>query len=124
MDNEAGMEHLSRGTTQNINELLIISNHSIKGVRTIARIKELIDELKLRVKHQSIVINMAPGGMDKSISTELDRLGLKPEIVIPEDETIVEFDLNRRSLLEMPDSASSVLAVNSLIETILIPART
>ena len=42
MDNEAGMEHLSRGTTRDIDELLIVSNHSVKGVRTIGRIKELI----------------------------------------------------------------------------------
>ena len=50
MDNEAGMEHLSRRTTQNIDELLIISNHSVKGVRTVAQIRDLVTELKLQVK--------------------------------------------------------------------------
>ena len=53
MDNEAGMEHLSRRTTQNIDELLIVSNHSVKGVRTVARIKDLVTQLKLVIKRQS-----------------------------------------------------------------------
>ena len=52
MDNEAGMEHLSRRTTQNIDELLMISDHSVKGVRTVARIRELVAELKLVVRRQ------------------------------------------------------------------------
>ncbi len=64
MDNEAGMEHLSRRTTQNIDELLIVSDHSAKGVRTVARIRELISELKLRVKRQSVIINFVPVSLD------------------------------------------------------------
>jgi CO dehydrogenase maturation factor len=48
MDNEAGMEHLSRRTTQGVDELLIVSNHSVKGVRTVARIEDLVAQLKLR----------------------------------------------------------------------------
>ena len=58
MDNEAGMEHLSRRTTQNIDVLLIISDHSVKGVRTVARIKDLVSELKLVVNRQSVLINL------------------------------------------------------------------
>jgi len=49
MDNEAGMEHLSRRTTQDVDALLLVSNHSVKGVRTIGRIIELVSSLKLRV---------------------------------------------------------------------------
>jgi CO dehydrogenase maturation factor len=118
MDNEAGMEHLSRGTTQDIDELLIVSNHSIKGVRTIARIRELVTELKLRVKHQSIVINMAPAMVDPSISSELEKLGLQPAAVIPLDEGIVDFDLKQRSLVDLPDSSPAAQAVDKLMSRI------
>ena len=106
MDNEAGMEHLSRGTTQDIDELLIVSNHSIKGVRTIARIKELVAELRLRVKHESIIINMVPGQLDPLIVSELERLGLKPDALIPLDEQIYQSDLNLKSILDLPDDSS------------------
>ena len=68
MDNEAGMEHLSRRTTQNIDELLIISDHSVKGVRTVARIRDLVSELKLVVKRQSVIINFVPDELDPLVS--------------------------------------------------------
>ncbi len=119
MDNEAGMEHLSRGTTQDINELLIVSNHSVKGVRTIARIKELIAELKLRVNHQSVIINMVPSQVDPALISEMDRLGIKPEAIIPEDPEIAEFDLKAKSLLNLPDSSGAVKAVDLLMSTVL-----
>jgi CO dehydrogenase maturation factor len=119
MDNEAGMEHLSRGTTQDIDELLIVSNHSVKGVRTIARIKELVIELKLRVKHESIVINMAPAQLDPLIVKELENLGLKPDAIIPQDGQIYQYDLKLKSLLDLPDNSVSVKAIDRLMAKVL-----
>lgn len=119
MDNEAGMEHLSRGTTQDIDELIIVSSHSVKGVRTIARIKELIAELRLRVKHQSIVLNMVPDRIDPLIFSELERLGLKYDALIPLDELIYQSDLHLKSILDLPENSLSVQAVNSLMAKIL-----
>jgi CO dehydrogenase maturation factor len=124
MDNEAGMEHLSRGTTQDIDELLIVSNHSIKGVRTIARIKELIAELKLRVKHESIVINMAPGQLDTLILKEMEKLNLKLDAIVPEDEQIYLHDLKNRPLLELGDENPSVKAIDRLMSKVLTPTAT
>jgi CO dehydrogenase maturation factor len=124
MDNEAGMEHLSRGTTQDIDELLIVSNHSVKGVRTIARIKELVAELKLRVKHQSVVISMVSGQLDPLVVNELERLSLKPDAVIPQDEQIYQSDLNLKSMLDLPDESISVRAVDRMMADVLDrPAR-
>jgi CO dehydrogenase maturation factor len=119
MDNEAGMEHLSRGTTQDIDVLLIVSNHSIKGVRTIARIKELVSELRLRVKHQSIVINMVPDLVDPLILSELNKLGLACDALIPQDNEIYLYDLNSRPLLDLPDNNPAVQAVDRLLDKIL-----
>jgi CO dehydrogenase maturation factor len=119
MDNEAGMEHLSRGTTQDIDELLIISNHSIKGVRTLARIKDLVAGLKLHIKHQSIIISMAPSQTDPAILDELKVLGLSLDALVPQDDLVVEFDLKRKPLLELPDDSRAVTAVDSLMERIL-----
>lgn len=119
MDNEAGMEHLSRGTTQDIDELLIVSNHSVKGIRTIARIRTLVEELKLRVKKQSIVINMAPGQLDPLIKSELEALNLTPDAVIPQDDRIYQADLQQNSLLSLPDDSAAVKAVEHLMTEVL-----
>jgi len=119
MDNEAGMEHLSRRTTQNVDELLIISDHSVKGVRTVARIRELVSELKLVVKRQSVVINFVPATLDPLVTEELARLGIDPTTIIPWDEAVHQYDLKLRPLLELPDTSKAVMAVNGLMAKLL-----
>jgi len=119
MDNEAGMEHLSRRTTQNIDALLVVSNHSVKGVRAIARIKELVAELKLVIKRQLVVLNIIPGKLNALVSEELNRLGIEPSAIIPEDEELYQYDLELRSLLDLPDTSKAVREVDDLMEKVL-----
>ena len=119
MDNEAGMEHLSRRTTEDIDELLIISDHSVKGIRTVARIRDLISELKLVVKRQSVIINFAPKVIDAHITRELEELGLKPIATIPLDEELHQYDLEQKSLLELPDTSKAVQAIGNLMTKVL-----
>ncbi|MFB0559298.1 MAG: AAA family ATPase [Dehalococcoidales bacterium] len=119
MDTEAGMEHLSRRTTQNIDELLIVSDHSVKGVRTVARIRDLVTELKLVVKRQSVIINFAPARLDPLVSQELARLGIDPIATIPVDEKVYEYDLKLKPLLDLPDTSKAVRAVNNLMAKLL-----
>ena len=119
MDNEAGMEHLSRRTTQNIDELLIISDHSVKGVRTVARIRDLVTELKLVVKRQSVIVNFAPAKLAPLVSQELVRLGIDPIATIPLDEEVCEYDLKLKPLLDLPDTSKAVMAVNDLMARLL-----
>ena len=119
MDNEAGMEHLSRRTTQNIDELLIISDHSVKGVRTVARIKDLVSQLKLMVKRQSVIINFAPAKLDPSVTGELSRLGIDSVTTIPLDGEVYKYDLKLKPLLDLPDTSKAVRAVNDLMAELL-----
>jgi CO dehydrogenase maturation factor len=118
MDNEAGMEHLSRRTTQNIDELLLVSNHSVKGVRTIARVKELVAELKLVVKRQSVIINMVPDSIDPRVEEELARLGIEPAAIIPLDNAVGESDMAMKPLLDLPECRATN-AVDTLMTKLL-----
>ena len=119
MDNEAGMEHLSRRTTQNVDVLLIISDHSMKGARTVARIRDLVSELKLVVKRQSVIINFVPAKLDPLITGELARLGIEPTVTIPLDEELREYDLKLKPLLDLPDTSRAVMAISNLMAKIL-----
>jgi CO dehydrogenase maturation factor len=119
MDNEAGMEHLSRRTTQNVDELLLISDHSVKGVRTIARIKELVAELKLEVKRQSVLINLVPDGLDPVVANEMSRLGIEAAAIIPLDDEVYQYDIQLKPLLDLPDSSKAVKAVDNLMTNLL-----
>jgi len=119
MDNEAGMEHLSRRTTQNVDELIIISNHSVKGIRTVARIMNLVSELKLLVKRQSVIINFAPAKLAPLVVKEMDKLEINPTATIPLDEEIYEYDLKLKPLLDLPDTSKAVKAVSNLMAELL-----
>lgn len=119
MDNEAGMEHLSRRTTHNIDELLIISDHSVKGVRTIARIRDMVSQLRLVIKRQSVIINLAPAELAPPIIEELASQGIEPAAIIPADEELYQYDLESKPLLGLPDSSKSVRAVDDLMGKIL-----
>jgi CO dehydrogenase maturation factor len=119
MDNEAGMEHLSRRTTQNVDELLIVSNHSVKGVRTVAQIQALVAELKLAVKRESVIVNFAPPELDSFVRAELSRLEIEPATTVPIDDEVAKYDIELRPLLELPDSSRAVGAVNDLMGRLL-----
>ncbi len=119
MDNEAGMEHLSRRTTENVDVLLIISDHSVKGVRTIARIRDLVSELKLVVNRQSVIINFAPPRLAPLVSEELARLEIEPTALIPQDELVYKFDLELKPLLDLPDTSKAVMAIGDLMTKLL-----
>ena len=119
MDNEAGMEHLSRRTTQNVDELLIISDHSVKGIRTVSRIRQLVSELKLAVKRQSVIINFAPAKLDPLVVKEMDKLGINSIATIPLDEEIYEYDLKLKPLLDLPDTSKAVKVVSDLMAKLL-----
>ena len=119
MDNEAGMEHLSRKTTEDVDALLLVANHSVKGVRAIGRILELLDEIKLNVKKKLVVINLVPDKLDPLVSKELESLKLKPDVIIPEDKELYRYDLEQKSLLEMTETSPAVRAINHLMPQII-----
>ncbi|MGI2335421.1 MAG: AAA family ATPase [Dehalogenimonas sp.] len=119
IDNEAGLEHLSRGTTGEVDHLILVSNHSIKGVRTLRSILNLVAEMGLTIKQKWVVINQAPKVIDPLVFEELDRLKLTVDAVIPQDAQIMEYDWHQKSLLDLPEEAAAVAALNALMAKII-----
>ena len=117
-DNEAGMEHLSRRTSGQVNLLLLVTDYSLRGLRALKRIHELIDSLGLDVDEQGIVVTKAPEKLSDVFLKEVDEIGVKIYATIPDDPNLLDFDMERRSLLDLPDDSSAVAAVNKLIENI------
>jgi CO dehydrogenase maturation factor len=119
MDNSAGMEHLSRRTTRAADVLFLVSDHSLKGVQSGTRIAELAKELRLDVKKMGFVINRVPGKMDPVIRQKAEERGLEIFGSIPEDDQIGRFDLEGKSLLELPEDNKVVTAVREMVGKIL-----
>lgn len=120
IDNEAGMEHLSRRTTRDVDYLFIISDPSPRGIETAARIRKLVDELKLRVSHTGFIVNRVPEGRLKPVLEELiAKKDLKLLGVVPTDKVIEEHDIAHKSVLELPGDSIAAKAIDEMLNRLL-----
>jgi len=123
IDNEAGMEHLSRRTEEEVDHLFVISDPAPRSLRTIGRIVELIDELGGRVHNKHLIISRAQGSLEDLPETtryEIQRLPYHPEGVIPYDDALVNLDLQGVPLLKISNEAPSYTAVKKLLQDLKI----
>jgi CO dehydrogenase maturation factor len=116
IDNEAGMEHLSRKTTAKLDILLLVSDHTIKGIRTAGRLKDLAIEMNIDIKEMGLVVNMVEGELDPRAMEEIEKLGLSLYGVMPRDTAVSELYLDNESLLSLKADSPIKLAVEALIE--------
>ena len=119
MDNEAGMEHLSRRTTQGVDHLLFLSDYSIKGIRTVGKIRELIKELKLAVKEKHLIIDRAPEELTPGFHQEIAKQGLNFLGIVPVDNLISEYDVEGKPIVDLPESSPAVHVVGEMMEKII-----
>ncbi len=117
VDNEAGMEHLSRRTSGKVDILFLVTDYSLRGLRALRRIHDMLDRLNLDVKELGIVVTRGPEKLSETFLNEVKEIGLPIVGVIPDDPSLLEFDMERKSLLELADSSSSVLAVQKIMDT-------
>lgn len=116
MDNEAGLEHLSRRVARDVDVLLVTSDPTVRGVRSAGRIARLARSLGVVSGRVEFVLSMARDGDDAALREEMESLGISPLGVIPYDERVVEYDLRGRPLFELPADAPAWRAVAALAE--------
>ncbi len=117
IDNEAGMEHLSRLTTQNVDLLFVVSDPTVRGIRTAGRILEVVKELGLNIKDLALIVNRVQGEFDPKMAALVEEIGLKLAGVLPADETIAAFDLEGKPTIQLPDDIPAVKKANEIFET-------
>lgn len=119
MDNEAGMEHISRLTTNNVDILLIVTDTSRRGLQAGLRIYHLAKELNIGVKKSYLIINRAKSEPSAEVLDLLKQDGLELAGIIPDDETVYTFDLNGRATIEIGDENAAVKAANAIFDKII-----
>jgi len=119
VDNEAGMEHISRLTTNNIDLLLVVSDASRRGIQAAARIIELTQQLPLNIKQKALLVNQSKEGQEKDIDKSLQEFGLELSGVIPEDPLIRDFDLSGKPTTQLTVKSKAVEAAFSIFARIL-----
>ncbi len=119
MDNEAGMEHISRLTTHNVDILLIVSDPSRRGLQTAVRIDELARCLKIVVGKSYVVINQVREAPSEQAMAMIKKANLELIGTVPEDDLIYDFDFNGRPTIEMPEDSKSVKAAFEIFDKIV-----
>ena len=112
IDNEAGLEHLSRRTTNDVDHLLVVADYSLNGLRAAARIKQLSVELKLKVQRLSMIVNNAPAEPSQQFLQELDKLHIEVLGFVPEDSLVPHYEIDGKSLVALPDHSPAAAAVD------------
>jgi CO dehydrogenase maturation factor len=121
MDNEAGLEHLSRRTTQDTDLLMIISDSSVRGVMTAGRISDLVKELNLNVKRVVLIVNRVQNGTseDPSLLQTIKRQHVEFAGFVPADELIFEYDLNAKPLVQLPPDSKAIMAFYGILDKLI-----
>lgn len=119
LDSEAGMEHLSRRTTQDVDVLLIVAEPRPVSLRSAGRIRTIAEELKLRIAQKFLVLNRVEGALPATIAEEVRALGLPLLGLIPEDPEVERLWAQGRALRELSPHAPARRAAQDLLAKML-----
>jgi CO dehydrogenase maturation factor len=119
IDTEAGLEHLSRRTTQNVDTMLVVTDKSKRGMLTAQRIGELANELDIKFNDIFLVVNrITPENenliLKKAEDTDIEIIG-----TIYEDSQVAEYDVEGIPLINLSNDSASVKAVSNIVSRIL-----
>ena len=119
MDNEAGLEHVARGTLPHVDMMLLISDCSRRGIQAAARVAEMVEEMNLNPGQMGLIVNRAPGGvLDEGVKAEIEKHGLKLFGVLPHDEAVYRCDCAGEPSAKLPDSDPMKIALKGIMQTI------
>jgi len=119
MDNEAGMEHISRLTTSNVDILLVVADTSRRGLQAATRIDALAKNLNIGVDRTFLIVNQVREDMTDIINEVIGDNGLQLAGTVPEDSTVYEYDLKGRPTMEIEESNPAVSAAFEIFTRII-----
>ena len=114
IDNEAGLEHLSRRVLPDIDLLIVTSDATARGIRSAGRIKDIVENVKINVAKMGLVIGRSQEGAAAKLAGEIEKSGLELFGELPTDPLVAEFDLNAKALFDLPEDSAAVKAAKEL----------
>ncbi|MDY7039316.1 MAG: AAA family ATPase [Chloroflexota bacterium] len=116
IDNEAGMEHISRQTTRDIDLLFIISDPTVRGLMGAKNIVDLTGELGTRIRRPYLVVNSVRGELPAPLAERVNEIGVPLLGTLPYDEQVAEFDVVGRPMIELDSDSALVNATRTLLD--------
>ena len=119
IDNEAGMEHVSRLITKNIDLMIIVSDPSRRGLQAAHRIDLLAGELNLIVKKKFLIVNQAKEDTLETIQEVLNNNSIPLAGFVPEEKRIYEYDMKGLPTAKLSEDTPAVKAAFSIFDTVI-----
>lgn len=117
VDNEAGMEHISRGILPQMDTAILVSDCSRRGVQAAGRIKDLMNELHFKPSQIGLIVNRAPEGkLDDGTMEEIRKQGLDLLGVVPQDQGVYQFDCDGRPIVQLPADSPVRAALRDIVD--------
>jgi CO dehydrogenase maturation factor len=123
IDNEAGMEHLSRRIMRRIDRFIIVSDPTIRGLQAAGRIHRIMTQLEFETGQVGLIVNRVHNGLSPALNAQIESIGVPLIATINEDPAVREFDSEGRPLLELPDDGPMVTAVAEIAARIGLGAE-
>ena len=119
MDNEAGLEHVARGTLPHVDTMLLISDCSRRGIQAVARVAEMIEEMELKPGRIGLIVNRAPNGvLDDGVKAEIEKHGLNLMGVLPQDDGVYRCDCDGEPSAKLPESNPVKVALKGIMQSV------
>jgi len=122
MDNEAGMEHISRLTTRNVDVLIIVGDASRRGLQAAVRINHLASELKIGVVKSWLILNQVKNGVAGEIKDLISENKMDLAGTVPEDDQLYLFDSEGKPTVDLPEDNPAMAAAFAIFDKIIQPA--
>lgn len=119
VDNEAGMEHISRGVLPKVDTIVLVSDCSRRGVQAVGRIAKLVEECGMKPKKMGLIVNRAPEGvLNAGTKEEIEKQGLTLFGVVPQDTDVYEFDCDGKPIVALPESSLVKQALHKILDEV------
>lgn len=119
IDNEAGMEHLSRRTTRDVQHLLIVSDPTQRGLVAAQRIADMRNELEINIANAYLIINRLQGDMPAELQAVASKMDVPLLGTIPADAELASFEFSGKPLVDLPDSSPVYQSVARIMAQLL-----
>ena len=119
IDNEAGLEHLSRRTTRGVQHLFIVSDAGPRGLVTAERVAAFRHEIDIAIEHAHLIVNRAPATLPAALTERIAALDVPLAGVIPADPGLTTLELEGRPVWDATPDMPAVAALTALLDRVL-----
>ncbi len=119
IDNEAGMEHLSRRTTRDVQHLLVVSDPTQRGLAAARRIAAFRHEIDIHIENAYLIVNRLSGPLPPPLAEQIQSFDIPLIGTIPADDTLADYEIHNRPLIEIHSASPVYQAVAGILKQIL-----